>query len=222
MDLMLGLPDSTQIEPEISSFSAPDQLMNMDDMIESALLHRNDKASLEQRKKAAGTDVKYARSGKYPSLSLTAGYIALNVPNLLTVTNAVNIGIGVQYNLSALWKNNAKVQKAQAREQQVTANEAMLNDNIKEEVQEAYFNYLLMKKKIDTYRQAVAQAEENYKIIKNKYDNSLATTTDLLDADIAQLQVKLDFAFSQADASTAYSKLLKSAGLLNTSLNIKE
>jgi outer membrane protein TolC len=189
----------------------------MNDIVQIALLKRSDKASLELRKKSAETDVKYARSGKYPSLSLTAGYIALQVPNLMTVTNAVNIGLGVQYNLSSLWKNNAKVQNARARQLQATANEAMLNDNIKTEVQESFLNYILMKKKIDTYRQAVDQAEENYKIIKNKYDNSLANTTDLLDADIAQLQARLDYAFSQADASTAYSTLLKSAGLLNIS-----
>ena len=50
------------------------------------------------------------------------------------------------------------------------------------------------------YTEAIEQAAENYKITKNKYDNSLVTTTDLLEAEVAQLQTKLNFAFAKADA----------------------
>ena len=127
----------------------------------------------------------------------------------------MNIGIGVQYNLASLWKNNAKVSQAKSREVQVQANEGLLSDAIRLQVHQAYLDYTLSIKKIATYKNAVAQAEENYKIVKNKYDNSLATTTDLLDADVAQLQSRLNYAFSQADASAAYSRLLKSAGMLS-------
>ena len=77
-------------------------------------------------------------------------------------------------------------------------------------------NEKLSPKKIEVYRKAIVQAEENYKIVKNKYDNALANTTDLLDADVAQLQAKLNYAFSKSDASVAYYKLLQTAGLLLT------
>ena len=70
--------------------------------------------------------------------------------------------------------------------------------------------------KIDVYEKAIDQATENYKITKNKYDNSLVTTTELLDADVAQLQAKLNHAFAKADALVAYNKLLQSAGLLQS------
>jgi outer membrane protein len=64
------------------------------------------------------------------------------------------------------------------------------------------------------YQTAIAQADENYKIVRNKFQNQLATTTDLLDADVAQLQARLNSAFAKADASVAYNKLLQTAGLL--------
>jgi len=215
MDIMLGLPDSTVLDPDIQFFTATDKLMTVEEFIQAAQQHRNDVASLELRKKAAAIGIKAAKGDYYPSLAITGGYVALWVPNLVTVTNALNVGIGVQYNLASLWKNNSKVQQAQAREIQVQANQEMLSDQIRMQVHQAYLDYMLSVRKIDTYQTAVAQAEENYKIVKNKYDNSLATTTDLLDADVAQLQSRLNYAFSRADASAAYSKLLKTAGILN-------
>jgi outer membrane protein len=219
MDIMLGLPDSTTLDPDISSFASVNKLMTVEEFIQSAQQHRSDIASLDLKKKAAAIGIKAAKSDFYPSVALTGGYIALYVPNLVTVTNAVNVGIGVQYNLASLWKNNSKVQQAQAREIQVQANQAMLSDAVRLQVHQSYLEYVLSVKKIETYKTAVDQAEENYKIVKNKYDNTLATTTDLLDADVAQLQSRLNYAFSQADASAAYSKLLKAAGIIGDTSN---
>ena len=82
----------------------------------------------------------------------------------------------------------------------LTANEEQLNDTIRLQVNQDYQNYLLSQKKIEVYQKAVAQATENYRITKNKYDNSLVTTTELLDADVAQLQAKLNLSFAKADA----------------------
>ncbi|MEI9934985.1 MAG: TolC family protein [Ferruginibacter sp.] len=73
----------------------------------------------------------------------------------------------------------------------------------------------MSQKKIDVYQKAIDQSVENYRITKNKYDNALETTTDLLDADVAELQAKLNYANAKADAVVAYNKLLQTAGLLN-------
>lgn len=218
MDLMLDLPESTELNPEAESLLSKNDLKTIEDYEQLALQNRKDKAALELRKKAAGTEVKVIKGDMYPSIGLTGGYIAASVPNLLTVYNAVNIGVGVKYSLSSLWKNKSKVEQAKARETQIAANEGILNDNIRYQVNQTYQAYLLSQKKIEVYRKAIAQAEENYKIVKNKYDNALANTTDLLDADVAQLQAKLNYAFSKSDASVAYYKLLQTAGLLQSEI----
>jgi len=62
----------------------------------------------------------------------------------------------------------------------------------------------------------VAQATENYRVINNKYKNALATTTELLDADAALLQARLNYTNAQSDAIVAYQKLLQAAGTLST------
>lgn len=215
MDLMLGLPETTELVIDSTSLLAITDVKTVEEYVQMALQNRKDLSALDYRKKAAGTAVKATKGEKYPSLAVTGGYIAANIPSVLSVTNAVNIGIGVQYSLSSLWKNGSKVKQAEAREKQVAANEELLSDAIRLQVNQAYQNYLVSRKKIDVYETAIAQATENYRIIKNKYENSLATTTELLDADVAQLQARLNYAFAQSDAVVAYNKLLQSAGVLS-------
>jgi len=215
MDLMLGLPENTEILPDSNSFQQSADTRNVADWEQAALQNRKDIAALTYREKAAFANVKATKGEYYPGVALTGGYIAADIPNLLTITNAINGGIGLQYNFSSLWKTGSKVAQAKARVQQVMANEEMLNDQVRIQISQAYQNYLVSQKKIDVYAKAVEQANENYKITNNKYNNSLVTTTDLLEADVSQLQAKLNYAFAQVDALVAYKKLLQTAGLLN-------
>jgi len=215
MNLMLGLPEETILLPDFSSLTKTPEAKSVADWEQLAIQNRKDASALAFREKAAISGVKSVKGEMYPSLSLTGGYIAAYVPNLITITNAVNIGVGLQYNIGSFWKTKSKIEQAQARVQQVQASEDILNDAIRLQVNQGYQNVILSQKKIEVYNKAIEQARENYKITKNKYDNTLVTTTELLEAEVAELQAKLNFAFAKADAVVAYNKLLRSAGLLN-------
>ncbi|MBE7173886.1 MAG: TolC family protein [Williamsia sp.] len=215
MDLMIGLPEETALTTDSIGYQPPAGTRSILDWENTAMQSRKDLAALALREKASNTAIKIAIADYYPSLALTGGYIAAYVPHLLTVTNAMNVGVGVQYNLS-FWKAKSRIQQAKARVQQVQANEEILSDAVRLQINQAYQSHLLSQRKIDVYAKAVEQAAENYRITKNKYDNSLVTTTDLLDADVAQLQAKLNYEFSKADAMVAYNQLLEAAGILNT------
>ena len=215
MDLMLGLPEGTELTVDSASLQTAAQVKGVEEYVQLALQNRKDLSALSFRRKAAAAGTRATEGEKYPSVALTAGYVALDIPNALIVTNAINVGVGLQYNIASLWKNGAKVQQAKAREKQVAAGEEALADAIRLQVNQAYQNYLVSQKKIEVYNTAIAQAEENYKIVRNKYDNGLATVTDLLDADVARLQARLNHAFAQSDAAVAYDRLLQSAGLLS-------
>jgi outer membrane protein len=190
----------------------------LEDYVQAAVTSRKDRAALNLRKKAAETGVKTVKADLYPSLSLTGGYVAADIPKFFSVTNAVNIGVGVSYNIASLWKTKSKIQAADARVRQLAASEDMLDDNIRLDVNRSYLSLISNRKKIEVYAKAVAQAQENYRIVKNKFDNSLATTTDLLDADVAQLQANLSYTLARADAFVAYNKLLQTSGVLSSDM----
>ena len=216
IDLLLGLPENTEITPDTSGF----HIANAGSLIQweqTALENRKDKSALSYREKAAETAIKSTKGEYYPGIAITGGLIAADIPNLLTINDALNVGVGLSYNFGALWKTGAKVKQANARLQQIQASESMLSDKIRLDITQAYQNYILSLKKIDVYNKAVEQANENYRITKNKYDNSLVTTTDLLEADVAQLQAQLSALLSKADALVAYKKLQQTAGVLTIS-----
>ncbi len=211
MNLMIGFPESTTLRTDSASFQKNMELQTVGDYERLAFQNRKDILALSNRQKAASTGISLAKADLYPSLALTGGYIAANIPHLVTITNAVNIGVGFQYNLGSLWKTKAKIAQAQAREKEIVANQAQLDDAVKLQVNLNFENYLLSRKKIDVYTKAVVQAQENYRITKNKFDNALVNTTDLLDANVLLLQSKINLAVAKADVLLAYSNLLETS-----------
>ena len=215
MNLMLGLPEETVLESD-TSFDFLENVQTIDEWEILALKHRQDASALALREQAANAGVRVAKGDYYPSLAVTGGYIGAYVQNLVTIKDAVNVGVGLKYSPSSIWKTGAKVQQAKAKLAEIQASESMLSDAIRLQTAQSYEQYILSKKKIEVYAAAVEQSVENYRIVNNKYHNSLATTTDLLDADVAQLQARLNYAFARADALVNYKKLLQTAGMLHT------
>jgi outer membrane protein len=215
---LLKLPENTQVEIDIEAVKR-DMASNQGNAFSG---ERNDLKSLELKKQAAESGIKIAKSGYYPSLSLSGGYIALDLNNVLTVTNAMNIGVGVSYDISNIFKNGKNVKLAESRVKQTEIAVSQLNDQIKEDVFMANENYTLSLKQSLVYEKAVEQATENYRIVKDKYDNSLSDTNDLLEADYQQLQSKINQALSKADVAQKYYELQFAAGTLTSSLNITQ
>jgi outer membrane protein TolC len=215
MNLMLGLPETTFLIIDSSSFEKTISIKNLEEYEQLALQNRKDILALAFRKKAATSGIAAAKAEMYPSVALTAGYVAADIPHLLTITNAVTFGVGIKYNLGSLWKSKSTIKQAQARETEIAANQAQLDDAVRLHVNQDYENLLLSRKKIDVYKKAVLQATENYRITKNKYDNNLVNTSELLDANVSLLQSKINLAVAKADVLLAYNKLLETAGIIS-------
>lgn len=215
MNLMLGLPETTVLVADSATLKATPENKGITEWEDVAFHNRKDAQALNYRAEAATASIKSAKSNYYPQIALGGGYVAADIQNFLSVYSAMNGGVTLSYSASSIWKTGAKVAQAKARLNEVQVNQSMLADNIRVQVNQAYESYLLSMKKIDVYAKAVEQANENYKIVKNKHENSLATTTDLLDADVAQLQARINYAYAKADAVVAYNKLLQTTGILD-------
>lgn len=215
---LLKLPENTQVEIDIEAIKR-DMASNQGTPGDG---ERNDLKSLELKKQAAESGIKIAKGNYYPSLALTAGYIAFDLNNVISVTNAMNFGVGVSYDLASIFKNGKQVKLAQSRAKETEIAVSQLTDEIKEETFQAQENYNLSLKQSLVYDKAVEQSTENYRIVKDKYDNSLSDTSDLLEADYQQLQSKINQALSKADVAQKYYELQFATGKLTSSLKITQ
>ena len=216
---LLKLPAGTKLMINESDF-ANFQMDNVPANDEPALQNRKDLEAIRFQGKASQANIKIAKSGYYPSIAIIGGYTALDLKNVITVQNAMNIGVGVSYDLSAILKNGTTVKIAESKAIEVQNSEAMLTDYIKLEVQNAIEDYDLALKQNEVYAQAVEQSSENYRIIKDKYDNGLSDTNDLLEADVEQLGSKINKALAKANIIQKYYELLSVTGQLSQSFNL--
>src|SRR5690606_18446816 len=204
---MLKLPEGTLVEPNPAYFENSEEMVTAV-TAEEAISQRNDLEALRWEQKASEANVKVAQADYYPTVTLLGGYAAVDIKNVFQVTNAINFGVGVSYDLSNLFKNNKHVKSASSRAEATKQQVELLTDRIKVQVQESLENYNLAIKQNRVYTEAVTQADENYRIVKDKYDNGLSDTNDLLEADVQQLQAKLNETFSRADITQRYYELL--------------
>jgi len=218
---LLKLEPKTKLEVKESDF-ADFQMKNIPTDEQLALQNRKDLEAIQLEEKASLANIKVAKSGYYPAISIVAGYTALNLKNVITVQNAMNIGIGVSYDISNILKNGTNVKLAESKALEIQNSEAMLTDYIKIQVQKAIEDYDLALKQNVVYNQAVEQASENYRIIKDKYDNGLSDTNDLLEADVEQLGSNINKTLARANVIQKYYELLSVSGQLNQTFNLSK
>ena len=107
MNILLGLPENLELVPDSSMIDQNFSVKALDDYLQTAYTNRKDLAAIDLRKKASESAIKSAKGDYYPSLAVTGGYIAADIPEVISITNALNIGVGVSYNIGSLWKTKA-------------------------------------------------------------------------------------------------------------------
>lgn len=216
INVLLNRDPQTGIQPQFQ-FLLPEAESNF-----IGISNRKDIEILRKRREVTGLGIELARGSFYPNLALTAGYLNLYVPNTITVTNALNLGLGLKYNISSLYKNKSEVKTAQLQALQVEQAISEAEDQAQLEVMEARKEYELSAKKQRVYEEAEKQAKENLRIVTNKNNNGLADTDQLLEAEVQNLQAGINVATGKADLQLAWYKMLQVSGSLLDYLQISK
>lgn len=210
LNTILGLPigEAFTIQPIKSLDVLPTS--------ESDTESRKDLQGAQKNTELAQSSIRVARSGYYPSIALHGGYAAMQLDKVIDITNANNIGIGLKYDLSSIFKNRTEVKIAKAKKIEADYQLQIVEDNANYEIKEAFNAYELALKKNNVLAQALEQANENYRITKDKYDNGLADTDQLLEADVQQLQAQINEMIGKADETMSlYQYAYKTGKLLD-------
>ena len=152
--------------------------------------------------------VRNTRAASRPSVAVVAEnnlfgpYTSDLIPKDANV-NVWFVGIGVKYNLSSLWKNKHAIRKAKHENSQAHERVQLAREGIENGVQANYTNLLTSSVEVRTQEKQVELADQNYTVVKNRYDNDLALLTDMLDA--SNMKLSADIALVNARINMLYN-----------------
>ena len=156
----------------------------------------------------AGQKVRNTRAASLPSVAVVAEnnlfgpYTADLIPKNANV-NVWFIGIGVRYNLSSIWKNKHDIRKAKHEQTQARESVRLAREGVENGVQACYTNLLTSTVEVQTQEKQVELADQNYAVVRNRYDNDLALLTDMLDA--SNMKLSADMALVNARINMLYN-----------------
>ena len=208
----IGLPlnDSTDIETNLILPQA--QNFNYDELIMDAINNRNELQSIEFKIKSGEDRISAANSDWWPKLYASGNFYLYNVNAETFSMDNQRLqlwfaGLSLSWNL---WNwGYTSSRSAQAEEEVLQNRESLelLKEQIEIEVYNAYLTLNSNVEKIKVSQFAVLSAQENYRITKDKYDYRLATTNDMIDAEVDLLNSQTKLTISQADYELSKVKL---------------
>lgn len=213
----LGLPLESTTEIFAEELIAQSIEYNLEVLIKEAKQNREEIQSLSFKLKAAEENITSARSSWFPGVYLTGNYYYSN-PNprfqpLIDQWNDTwDVGLTLSWDIWDWGLTSSRTAQAEELSVQTQASLEKLNDNIEVEVYTKYLNLIKSKEKVDVSKLSLEQASENYRITSEKYREQLATSTDLIDAEVSILQAATNLTLSLIEYSLAKVRLEKAIG----------
>ena len=191
---------------------------------------RPDLLLLQQQVKASEVLVKKERSNYLPTLALIGSYSyhdnlklkgELNLPNSKTLSYNHTFRGGSPYALLSLklpifhWGAELKkVKKAKLNLDDSRLQLQQLERSMRVEVRRAVQNVTDGQRMVETATVGRQQADENLRVMRQKYDNQLCTMTDLLDAQSQWQQARSNLIEAQTQLKIYETEYLRVTGRL--------
>lgn len=214
----LDLPHSTVIEPDTNIVNLQESVAN-----ESEWLQKVD-VSPAVRISESIVDIntkseEIAKAAYRPTIVLRAednlnGPITFEIPTIDKNVNYWYVGVGVSYNLGAIYKQKHAVSKLRTATATARTQYEALQNDMRAKVHAAYVKYQEALSIRRTREKSLQLAHENYDVIQYRYLNGMALVTDMLDASNQQLSAELMLINSQMSIVYSHCLLLAAVGLL--------
>jgi outer membrane protein len=217
LNLLIGLPQELQTVPITDLTSELNEPGELGALLEKALNERPLVRAMSKQIKVIEADLKLIRSSFYPNVYLTGSYSYGRpnprlFPQQNTFSGSWEIGLVTEMDFGSWRTILFEQQKTKAQKSQLESDLKELKDSITLAVTNAYLTLNMLRQQLAVADQAILQAEENFRIVSEKYMNGLALNSELLDAEYFLLQAKLDRTNARIDYELASINLKRAVG----------
>lgn len=215
----LGLPDETIIAPDTAITSSRLQALSHEQWQSEAesnspTLHiAHLKISKQQQKERS------VKAERLPQVALVAanhfdGPITIEVPTIDKNFNYWYVGVGLKYNISALWKANKKSRIERIGTICAKESAELAREETGIAINSAFIALENAYEQLHTQEKSVELARENYNVVNNRYINDLALVTDMIDASNALIETRLQLVNARINVIYSTYNLQRVAGTL--------
>jgi len=186
---------------------------SLEELTAAAQANRHELAALESRTRALLEEADRARARARPQLALTGGYMYLE-NGFLTDDEFWVAGLSLQWNL---FDGGQARKKSAALEQQSIAvghDRADLESLIALQVRRAWNDRIEAENRLTVAESAVAQAVENLRVVRNRYQAGASINTEVLDAEALSEQSLSNRDDARFEVALAKLRLARATGTL--------
>jgi outer membrane protein len=167
---------------------------------------------ISEKIKGAAELIKTAKSAFYPQLDARYSYgyqwgefSEPGDPDWIA-------GVAVNFNIWDWGKTKAEVRQAQAYKQELESYKNLLSQQLDLEIESAQLKYESALTRFEIARTSLEQAKESLDIYEKRYQDTLATSVEFLDAQKAFSQAQVNYLRAKLDMRLAKAEIVKIAG----------
>ncbi|MCM8795971.1 MAG: TolC family protein [Candidatus Omnitrophica bacterium] len=167
---------------------------------------------LSKELKEADEQIKIAKSGFYPQLTVRYSY-GYEWGDWSQDGKADWIaGVAIDFNVWDWGKTKADVRQAKAHKEELQSYKDLLSQQIGLELESARLEYESAFKRFEIAKASFEQAKRSLDLFESRYRDTLVTSVELLDAQRAFSQAQINFALAKLDMRLAKAQIEKIAG----------
>jgi outer membrane protein TolC len=190
---------------------------SLDEALAEAKAHRLELRALEAVEESYRSQIALTRADMFPRLDVQANAVYAN-PNQRIIPATGNwdgtwdASVVLSWTPTAIPDAMARIENSKAKIAEYTAQREALLDGLRMELAQAQSAMTLAVQTVQTSREALATAEEGYRVRRELFSAGRATTLEVTDAQNVLTQARLELLFAHLDARIAKEKLLHALG----------
>ncbi|HSW48710.1 MAG TPA: TolC family protein [Bryobacteraceae bacterium] len=216
----LGLPLDTPHELTTSLDALPEAAASLAAQESSARESRPEARQVRLGVSLAQNQSEMARSSLLPQVSFRFAFEADRQRFINRGGANWLAGASLRWNLFNGFADKARIAEAHEQVLQARAQQRQVEAGLSLEVRRAYLDLKATEERIRVTEAAVAGAEENLRIVKNRYENGLTNVTELLRSETALAETRLRRLSALHDQRLAAAALELAAGTLSAESSV--
>jgi outer membrane protein len=212
IDTLLGSSPDEPFEPVTVTGEPPAiQEASLQSAEERAVAQRLELAVIDRSIAQADHSLSFAKKKLVPQLNAVANYTH-TAGSPFQQVDAAYVGLFLAWDVWDWGATTGGIDEASAKVEQARIARRKMQDQVRLEARQAFVNADTAREALAVARTAVAQAEENYRIVSKKFEAAAATSFDMVDAEALLTQSRGQVETALYDLLIARAALQRATG----------